>query len=55
MNADTSSSHTEEAPGEMDGDGSLFARQDDIAPAWGPPAANHFIATDGGWRNPERP
>ncbi len=24
------------------------------AGSWGPPAANHFIATDGGWRNPER-
>ncbi len=22
--------------------------------SWGPPAANHFIAADGGWRNPER-
>jgi glucose-6-phosphate 1-dehydrogenase len=22
--------------------------------SWGPPAANHFIAGDGGWRNPER-
>ena len=21
--------------------------------SWGPPAANHFIAADGGWRNPE--
>jgi len=21
--------------------------------SWGPPAANHFIASDGGWRNPE--
>ncbi|MBC7480994.1 MAG: glucose-6-phosphate dehydrogenase, partial [Rhizobacter sp.] len=20
---------------------------------WGPPAANHLIAADGGWRNPE--
>jgi glucose-6-phosphate 1-dehydrogenase len=23
------------------------------AGSWGPPAANHFIAADGGWRNPE--
>ena len=23
------------------------------AGSWGPPAANHFIATDGGWRNPQ--
>ena len=23
------------------------------AGTWGPPAANHFIAADGGWRNPE--
>ena len=22
--------------------------------SWGPPAANDFIAADGGWRNPER-
>ena len=21
--------------------------------SWGPPAANHFIAEDGGWFNPE--
>ena len=24
------------------------------AGSWGPPAANHFIAADGGWRNPDR-
>ena len=22
---------------------------------WGPPAANHFIAADGGWYNPDAP
>ncbi|MDE1950327.1 MAG: glucose-6-phosphate dehydrogenase [Burkholderiales bacterium] len=75
----------EEEPGEqfpyerlltdaMNGDGTLFAREDAIeaawavvepvlvehpavhfyaAGSWGPPAANHFIATDGGWRNPK--
>jgi len=25
------------------------------ADTWGPPAANHFIAADGGWYNPEPP
>ncbi|MFT4843540.1 MAG: hypothetical protein ACI8UD_000966 [Planctomycetota bacterium] len=24
----------------------------DAAGTWGAPAADHFIATDGGWRNP---